>query len=112
MTHRGRLFVLLAWSLLSLWMMYGGLELAEELHGVEKVGVCVHDLDMDALIQLASGLRSDVLMLECPLATYHVMAVETPPLLMGAWQRRRQHTHPPSGAASLRLHQRISVYLI
>ena len=89
MTHRGRLFVLLAWCLLSLWMLYGGLELAEELHGVEKVGVCVHDLDMDALIQLASGLKSDVLMLEYPQPTYHVMPVQTPPLLMGVCQRRR-----------------------
>src|SRR6478735_5044837 len=56
------LFRFTLWGLLSLWVFFGCLELAEQLHIVPEAAEedqAHQDLDEEALIQLASGLKSD-----------------------------------------------------
>ena len=50
---------MVVWCLLLVWGLYGGLELAEELRMLEKVQAGP-DLDMEALVQLASGIKPEV----------------------------------------------------
>lgn len=56
---RSSLFCPIALCLLSAWLLYGGLELAEELRVLVKVQPCAQDLDMEALAKLASGLKPE-----------------------------------------------------
>jgi hypothetical protein len=99
-------------SLLSLWLLYGGLELAEELHVLMKVQPCAQDLDMEALLQLASGLKPDVPALETPTVQSDTGHTVESAFLIPAHTIRREHRQVQLALSSLRLHQRLSVYRI
>jgi hypothetical protein len=98
--------------LLSVWLLYGGLELAEELTVIVKVQNCARDLDMEALLQLGSGLKPDVPALESPVIVQEARpAVDwcrSPLVPHGDWIDR----HDLLVLCSLRLHQYFSVYRI
>ncbi len=105
-------FFLIAWCLLAVWLLYGGLELAEELQLLVKRQPCAQDLDMEALLQLASGLRSDATPLEDqPILSRTADVVESASLMsvstVTTENRQRRQT-----ISSLRLHQFLSIYLI
>ncbi|MBA2252488.1 MAG: hypothetical protein H0W13_07260 [Nitrospirales bacterium] len=103
-----------AWCLLGLWLLFGVLELAEQVHTMpEWATEGQHDLDLDeaALAQLATGLKSQSPTLNIPdLQASEIVGPEhfcAPPL----WELSRLDPavrRPPS----LRLHQHISVYRI
>ena len=59
MIRRDSIIWMTVWCLLLLWGLYGGLELLEDLQVVVKVQAGP-DLDLEALLQLASGIKSDV----------------------------------------------------
>jgi len=115
MIPRIPLFRSILWGLLCLWVFFGCLELAEQL---QVVGESVaedqthQDLDEDALVQLASGLKSDNVGLctaQCASSMVDIAAlVDTPPV------RSVHRFRPPMryGPRSLRRHQELSVYRI
>ncbi|MDE3243858.1 MAG: hypothetical protein KGO52_14175, partial [Nitrospirota bacterium] len=56
-------------GLLALWLFFGCVELAEQLHFVPEASdanPAAPDMDQEALTQLASGLKSDVPSLSSP----------------------------------------------
>lgn len=105
------LFVALC--LLLSWLLYGGLELAEELQLVVKVQPSDADLDMEALAQLASALKSHV-----PDSTERppVQSIIIPLILSGCVLCQQQNfnecPYPLPALQSIRLHQGVSVYRI
>ncbi len=110
-----RLFGLTIQCLLLLWMFFGGLELAEQLHVVpETVAEDQErqDLDEEALSQLASGLKSDVPSLGAPDNTVFLSAFANPTVTItfstGHQLKRLMRGSPPT----LPLYQRLSVYRI
>ena len=112
MNRRGSVFLLVAWCLLSAWLLYGGLELAEELKLVVKNQPSAHDLDMEALLQLASGLKPDVPTIENrSVVSRTPEAVESSPLIP-THTIFRDDNHTVPDLPSLRLHQFLSVYRI
>lgn len=113
LSRQSALIVLTSVCLLSLWLLYGGLELAEELHLVVKVQTSDRDLDMEVLAQLASALKSDVRNLTepppgPPTITHLILTFCLAP------ERQDSDYCPYSVPAlpSLRLHQYLSVYRI
>jgi hypothetical protein len=86
--RRTAILSLTIWCLLISWLCFGGLELLEQVNLMPEVA----DLDEAALLQMTSGLKSDVPSLDAP---YHI------PLA------KMVHSPP-----SLRLHQQLSVYRI
>jgi hypothetical protein len=86
--RRTAILSLTIWCLLISWLCFGGLELLEQVNLMPEVA----DLDEAALLQLASGLKSDVPRLDAPYNIPLVRMVHSPP--------------------SLRLHQQLSVYRI
>src|SRR5262245_25345500 len=115
MIPRTPLFSSILWGLFSLWMFFGCLELAEQLHIVSEAAAEDQEhqhVAADALVQLASGLKSDVASLEAPCCTsgaaeiaesaysssVNIVPPLEQPLLYG----------PPS----LRRHQQLAVYRI
>lgn len=115
MIPRIPLFRSTLWSLLCLWVFFGCLELAEQLQVVEESVAedqTHQDLDEDALIQLASGLKSDDAALctpQCASATIDIAALAyTPPVrIVGQFRPPMRY-----GPCSLRRHQELSVYRI
>ena len=111
--NRRYALVLVAACLLFSWLLYGGLELAEELQLVVKVQTSDRDLDMEVLAQLASALKSNVPNLiepppGPPTITHLVLSFCVAP-------QRLAYDHclyPVPALASLRLHQYLSVYRI
>jgi hypothetical protein len=98
-----------------LWMFYGSLELAEQLHFVAETAAEDQehqDLDEDALSQLASGLKSDVPSLGTPANASVIIAVADPTVTIAfptVHQLERLMRH---GSPSLPLYQQLSVYRI
>jgi len=86
--RRTAILSLTIWCLLISWLCFGGLELLEQVNLMPEVA----DLDEAALLQLASGLKSDVPSLDAPYNIPLAKMVHSPP--------------------SLRLHQQLSVYRI
>ena len=115
MIPRIPLFRSTLWGLLCLWVFFGCLELAEQLHVVEESVAedqTHQDLDEDALVQLASGLKSDDAALFTPQyasATIDIAALAyTPPVhIVGQFRPPMRY-----GPCSLRRHQELSVYRI
>lgn len=104
--------LLIGWCLLSVWLRYAGLEIAEELTVVEKAQSSEQDLDLAALLQIGSGLKSDIPVLNTP--DVRLAALNTP---ASSWFQaiplRQEHDDPPDQRGlSLRLHQFLSVYRI
>lgn len=115
MNRRTPVFGLTLWCLLSLWIFFGCLELAEQLHFVSETtaeGQERQDLDDEALSQLASGLKSDVPSLGVPCCASVTAEVAEPAFSISfktVHQLERLRLHGPP---SLRLHQQLSVYRI
>ncbi len=101
--------------LFSLWLFFGCLELAERLDLVPETTAAdqtEQDPDQDALLQLASGLKSDVPGLDAPCCVSFAAAMAIPPVsfsLSTDHQTSQLMVHSPP---SLRLHQQLSVYRI
>jgi hypothetical protein len=108
-------FSLALWCLLSLWIFFGCLELAEQLHFVSEIVAEDQehqDQDEEALFQLASGLKSNVPSLGAPCCVSLSGEVSEPAFsisLNTVHQLQRLMLHGPS---SLPLYQRLSVYRI
>ncbi len=111
LNHQWAVFRRTTWCLFVLWILFGGMELAEQAHVIsELAGEDQQDSDQDedALAQLSSGLRSEVPSLT---VSPFGLAVITMPELVACYGSARQQplVHGPP---SLRLHQSISVYRI
>lgn len=108
-------FSLTVWCLLLLWLFFGGLELAEQVHFVpETVAEDLErqDLDVQVLSQLASGLKSDVPSLCVPENASVIIAVAAPTVTINfttVHQLAQLMRHDPP---SLPLYQQLSVYRI
>jgi hypothetical protein len=115
MNRRTPVFGLTLWCLFSVWLGFGCLELAEQLHAVPETAAedqGGQDLDEEALAQLASGLKSDVPSLGAPGYASVIVEVVEPAFsisLNTAHQLKRRLLHDPP---SLPLHQQLSVYRI
>ncbi len=110
--RRARVFILTLQCLLSVWLFFGSLELAEESQFVAETGTedqSGQDLDEEVLSQLASGLKSDQSLL--PRENASVIIAFPEPAISVPFATLDQSTHqkrPPS----LPLYQQFSVYRI
>ena len=96
------------WCLLFSWVCFGGLDLLEQVNIIPEV----EDQDEVALLQLASGLKSEVSNHDVTYDTFLAEAVAEPVVRMSVppvQQFIRLIVHSPP---SLRLHQQLSVYRI
>ena len=115
LNRRAPVFDTTLWCLLSLWLFFGSLELAEELHFVSETVAEDQehqDLDEEALSQLASGLKPDGPNLGTPGRSSVTAEIAQPVCsisLSTVHQLERLMLHGPP---SLRLHQQLSVYRI
>jgi len=115
LNRRAPVFGLALWCLLSLWIFFGCLELAEQLHFVSEIVAEDQehqDQDDAALSQLASGLKSDVPSLGAPCCVSLFGQVAEPAFsisLNTIHQLQRLMLYGPS---SLPLYQQLSVYRI
>lgn len=107
-THQTRHILLISKSLLAVWLFFGGLALLDQLRFTQDTSA----QDEHALLELASGLKSDV---PCDdgKVTSSVCADASVPLVLLSLE------HAPQGLAhivhaipTLRLHQLTSVYRI
>ena len=112
MNRRSYIFHLVVWCLLSAWLLYGGLELPEEPKLLVKVQTCAPDLDMEALVQLVSGLKPDVPTLENLPVSPNIPRAGATSILMPSHQIYGKDRHPMRKSSSLRRHQYHSVYRI
>ena len=104
---------LVIWSLLASWLFFGGLEFGEQLDFIaESSAHEQQDLDANALLQLASGLKPDVSTLTVNPTSSLTGEVAQPTGVATV----STVFHSPGVAtfvsSSLRLHQRLSVYRI
>lgn len=104
---------LTVWCLLSLWLIFGGLELAEQFHVVPELATDEQerqDLDAEALVQLASGLKSDMPGggAPCPASVDSAVAEPALPLSSNPVHQLARLVQP--APPSLPLHQHLSVY--
>ncbi len=103
------------WCLLALWTFFGGLELAEQLQIVPETAAedqPGQDLDEEALTELASGLKSDVLSVEAPSSATLILAVTEPVSSLFLNSAHQSKWLMPHGPPSQPLYQRLSVYRI
>lgn len=96
------------WSLLIIWLLFGGLAFTEQINLLAETS----SQDEDALSALASSIKPDAPALHLPLSNQDSSAVLDPPA-----HTRVAAPSPPglvtsNSSSSLRLHQRISVYRI
>jgi hypothetical protein len=118
MNRRSPVFGLTLWCLLSLWMFFGCLELAEQVQvAPETVAEDQEhqDLDGEALAQLVSGLKSDMPSLGAPSyasATAEVTAFACTLSLDTVHRLTWLMRHDPHDPPSRPLYQRFSVYRI
>jgi hypothetical protein len=113
LNRRTRIFLLSLRCLLSLWLFFCCLELAEELQFVTETVAedqAGQDLDEEALSQLASGIKSDVSGLLTPdnLAVINTISEKTTSVLFTTFHHFKR-LNPPF---SLPLYQQFSVYRI
>jgi hypothetical protein len=115
LNRQGSIAFLPIWCLLSLWLFFGCLELAEQFQLVPETiaeDQAEQDFDQEALSQLASGLRPVVPSLGAPGGVSFITAIIEPPHLCSVspvYQGTGWMGHRPP---SLRLHQQLSVYRI
>ena len=115
MNRRGSVVGLTIWCLLSLWLCFGSLELAEQLDFVSETVAEDQegqDVDGEVLSQLASALKPDFSGLTipcCVIAAIDVVDFSISVSVHGDYQFQRLVVRSPS---SLRLHQWVSVYRI
>jgi hypothetical protein len=115
MNRRDSLVGLTIWCLLSLWLCFGSLELAEQFDFAPETVAedqGSQDADEEVLSQLASALKPDCSSLNvpcCAIAAIDVADSSVSASVHGDYQFQRLVAPNPS---SLRLHQRLSVYRI
>lgn len=100
------------WCLFALWLLFGGVELAEQAQlTVELAGEDQEASDQDeaALTQLASGVRSTGSLDLLPCGLVHTASPEFVDRSVDGSKRHEPLVHGPS---FLRLHQYISTYRI
>jgi len=111
--RRARLFRVTLWSLLSLWLCFGCLEVAEQFQVCPEAAAedqDGQDLDAAVLSQLASGLKPDVPSLAAPRGPGIAEAITEPIWVLSlnaGRQRRPLMLHDPP---SRPLHQQLCVY--
>jgi hypothetical protein len=109
-------YLMTVWSLLSLWLLFGGLELAEATHCIQEnlSDDGAENEDLEALAQLASGLKSELPAVIDP--SFLSIATNTfDPSTSGAgivFMPHRLQWLSVHGPPTLSLHQQISVYRI
>jgi hypothetical protein len=109
-------FVILPWTircLLSLWLFFGCLELAETVQLIPEAGVedqAGLDPDEDALAALESGLKSDVLLAGDNHSSVITTIVE--PTLSVSFSGFEPFTHQSLPPPPVPLYQQFSVYRI
>ncbi len=114
--RRTSVFGLTLWCLLSAWVFFGGLELIEDSHLISALAEepqSSEDYDEAALVQLASGLRSDLSSLDTPncSSTYpRIIQSALPVPIHGAFPLMRFVR--PDSPLSLPLYQQLSVLRI
>lgn len=101
------------WCLFFSWLCFGGLDLLEQVNLMPEV----EDQDEAALLQLASGLKSEVSSHDdtcdsslAKVATEPAMGLSLQAVLQ--FVRLNVHSPPSHSPPSLLLHQQISVYRI
>jgi hypothetical protein len=102
-------------SLLSLWLFFGCLELAERLNLIPETTTAdqaEQDPDREALSRLASGLKPDGPSLGAPCCASYASAVATALLSFSSITGHQISRLVVHGLLSLRLHQQLSVYRI
>ena len=115
MNRRTPVFGLTLWCLLSLWIFFGCLELAEQLHVIPETAAedqARQDLAEEAMSQLASGLKSNVPSLGARGYTFVTAEVAEPAFSISVdtvHQLKGLIRHRPP---SLPLYQQFSVYRI
>ena len=115
LTRPAPVFLLTLWGLLSVWIFFGCLELAEQFHFVPETAAEDQehqDLDEEALSQLASSLKPDTPSLGAPDCVSVTAEISQPVCAISSstvHQLKRLTRHGPP---SLRLHQQLSVYRI
>lgn len=107
--RRPTIVSLTIWCLLCSWLCFGALEMLEKTNLLPEV----EDLDEAALVQVASGLRSEVSSHNETSHSYVATAAAEPMVWVSHPVRQDRRvivqTHSPP---SLRLHQQLSVYRI
>lgn len=115
MNRGARIFRLTLLSLLSLWVFFGCLELLDESQIIPAIAEDAQegqDYDEEALAQLASGLKSDLLLLE-PFSSIRVLSAVVQPAVTPSTKKTRPCAHlVRHGPFSLPLYQQLSVYRI
>ena len=115
MNRRTPVFRHTIWCLLSLWLCFGSLELAEQLDLIPETSAedkTELDLDQEALSQLASGLKPDVPSLTAPCCASVTAGVAEPACSSSLKTLHQRRQLIVQGPPTLRLHQQLSVYLI
>ena|SRR5262249_20115907 len=108
-------FVLTLWCLLSAWIFFGFLELAEQFHFVPEIAAEDQerqDLDEEALSQLASGLKPDTPSLVAPDCVSVTAEISQPICSISSSTVHHLERLMLHGPPSLRLHQQLSVYRV
>ena len=103
-----RLMLVTCWGLLLAWLFFGSLALAEQLNLMMETSA----QDEQALSELASGLKPDVLTVEGRLGGAVTVAASTGPSLLVTATVDQVPWMTVPDLPALRLHQRVSVYRI
>ena len=113
MNRRLTTFYVPIWCLLSVWLVFTCLELAEHSGLIsETVAEDQGDPDMEALSLLASGLKRDVPSLNVPCCTTVSATLAELPLSRVFTAIQKVQPSIPTDPPPLRLHQQVSVYRI
>lgn len=103
------------WCLLSLWLYFGCLELAEQLHVVPEMSAedqKGQDPDEEVLSQLASALKADFSVLNIACCAVAAVAVVDSTVPLSVCNDHQHQELAVLSLSSLRLHQQLSVYRI
>lgn len=112
MMPRGSKVLLIGWCLLSVWLLYAGLEVAEEFHMVVKAEAAEQDLDLEALLQIGAGLKSDIPALQMPIVLLATLSTQECARFQAMPRQQERDSQHDQRGPSLRLHQFLSVYRI
>ena len=109
-------YVMTVWFLLSLWLLFGGLELAEATQYIQEnlSDDGGENEDLEALVQLAFAIKAE-LPTVIKAAPFSTVAIALSPSASGAQAVFMQHQLPSltvHGPPRLSRHQQISVYRI
>jgi hypothetical protein len=103
--YRKPFLLVISWGILSVWLLFGTLALAEQMNLTMETGV----QDEQALAQLAAGLKPDVPHCEDRSSGFVSAETDVPSAFVSPHQVTRGIV---LAFPALRLHQRVSVYRI